>query len=438
MMRITASLTVAAIALLTIGVHAANWPAFRGQHARGIGDGAPPTAWDASTATNIRWHVPLPGLSHASPIVWDGRVYVVSAEAEGSTLDRATEGVVFATDTIEHKWTLHSLDVTTGDRLWSRTVHTGVPRQPRHVRGTYANATPATDGRVIVASFGNEGLFAFNMDGTTRWRREMAPPRADASLDPASSPVIAGGLAIVQNDWQEGGFAAAYDLMTGEEKWRVARNEGLTWSTPGLWSGPDGRLQVIFNSPRWIRAHDAATGEELWRLNNVVESPWDRVPTPVPSGNLLLVGGGGPQGPLMALRAGARGEITDTADTVAWRITRGSPYLPTPVVYEGLVYALADNGVLSVYRETDGSLVYRQRVATDAGTISASPVAAGGRLYFASQDGDVFVVRAGETFELLARNPMGEPLFATPALTGNTVILRTAAGIFAVADNTIS
>jgi outer membrane protein assembly factor BamB len=428
-----AGLTAAAVACLALPAQADNWPAFRGTHATGVSDATPPITWSAATGAGIRWHTPIPGLSHASPIVWGDRVYVLSAEAQGvSTLDRSEKSagsVIFATDTIAHAWKLYCLDAVSGAVRWARTVHTGTPRQARHVRGTYANATPATNGEVIVASLGNEGLFGFDMDGATLWRVEMTPPTPDASLDPASSPVIAGDVAIVQNDWRAGGFAAAYDLKTGRERWRVSRNEGLTWSTPGVWSSSAG-TQVVFNSARWIRAHDAATGREVWRLNNAVEQPWDRVPTPVPSGDRLLIGGGGPQGPLMALRAGAAGELPAEGAHFAWRVERGAPYLPTPLVYRGLVYAVADNGVLSVIREHDGSLVYRTRLAADSGTISASPVAAGGRVYFSGQDGDMFVVEAGETFRLLARNPMGQPLYASPALAGDTLIVRTSEGVY--------
>ena len=431
-----ACLTVAIVMGVALDTSAGQWPAFRGTHARGVSDASTPVTWDAPKGTGIRWHVAIPGLSHASPIVWGDRVYIVSAVG-GSALDRTeagANGVVFATDTVTHEWQLHCFDAATGATRWSRTVHTGTPRQPRHVRGTYANATPATNGRVIVASLGNEGLFAFDMDGNSLWRVEMPPPRPDASLDPASSPVIAGDAVIVQNDWQEGGFAAAYDLSTGRERWRIARNEGLTWATPGLWTN-GATTQVIFNSARWIRAHDVATGREVWRLNNAIESPWDRVPTPVPSGNLLLVGGGGAQGPLLAVRSGANGEIraeTGTTAPLAWRVERGAPYLPTPLVYQGLVYAVADNGVMTVYRETDGSLVHRTRIAADSGTISASPIAAGGRIYVSSQDGDIFVLAAGESFNLLARNPMGEALYATPAVAGDLLIVRTAAGVYGI------
>ncbi|HET9371767.1 MAG TPA: PQQ-binding-like beta-propeller repeat protein [Vicinamibacterales bacterium] len=412
------------------------WPSFRGEQARGIGEGAAlPLRWNAATGAGIAWRVPIRGLSHASPIVWDDRVYVLSALGQGSTLDRTAQGVVFATDTVRHEWTLTCIDLATGAVRWTRAIHTGTPRQARHVRGTYANATPVTDGRTIVVSIANEGLFGLDMDGARKWHVPMAPDAPDASLDPASSPVIVDDLAIVQNDWRAQGFAAAYELATGRERWRVERREGLAWATPGVWRPSGQPAQVVFNSPRWIRGHEAATGVERWRIDNAVASPWDRVPTPVPSGDLLVVGGGGTEGPLLAIRASARGELSTTPSaegTLAWRQDRSASYLPTPLVHEGLVYVVGDTGIVTVYRERDGSRAARVRLAADAGTISASPVAAGGRIYVASQDGDLFVHAAGESFTPLARNAMGEAMFATPAIAGGRLIVRTVDAVYAI------
>lgn len=420
----------------TVSGQGPQWPSFRGEGARGVAvDASPPVTWDATQPQGVAWRTTIPGLSHASPIVWNDRVYVISAVAEGSTIDRTAEGVVFATDTVAHEWTLSCLDLSTGAVQWTRTIHVGAPRQARHVRGTYANATPATNGEIIVVSLANEGLFGLEMDGQRRWHVPMAPERAGESLDPASSPIIVGDLAIVQNDWMREGFAAGYELATGRERWRVARDEGLAWATPGAWAPAGAPAQVVFNSARWIRGHDAATGQERWRIDNFIESPADRVPTPVPSGDLIIVGGGGTQGPLMAIRASARGELPaqPSADSsLAWRNDRSATYLPTPLVHGGLVYVVGDTGIVTIYRERDGSRLGRLRLAADAGTISASPVVADGRIYIASQDGDVFVHEANVDFAPLARNSMGESVFATPAIAGNRLIVRTTHGVVAI------
>ena len=432
------SVVIAFLILTASAKSAANWPSFRGERATGVVDGVDlPVAWDVVTGRNVRWRARIPGLSHASPVVWNNRVYVLSAAADGSTLDMKAEGVVFAKDTIDHEWRLYCLDGETGREVWMRVLHKGAPRQPRHVKGTYANATPATNGRVIAMVLGNEGLFVTDMDGRVKWRQAMIPARPDFSLDPASSPVIVDEAVIVQQDWQRDSFAAAYEIESGRERWRVARTEGMSWSTPGVWKLPDGKMQVVFNSTKWVRAHDPRDGRALWRLDNSAEGSWDRVATPIAAGDLLLVSGGGSARPLYAVRPSASGDVTQKSGeaahaAIAWIAERASPYLPTPLVYRGLVYVCGTSGVLTVYRADTGSMVYRSRVADDAGAFAASPIAAGGRIYLPSEEGDVFVIAAGDRFERLARNSMGAPVFASPAVAGSLLIVRTASEVVAL------
>ena len=417
----------------------ANWPMFRGPLASGVADDASlVSSWNAPSGTRVKWRAAIPGLSHASPIVWNDRVYVLSAVADGSTLDMKAEGVVFAKDTVQHDWKLHALDRDTGHERWARVVHRGTPRQPRHVRATYANATPATDGTHIALVLANEGLFVLDMEGKLLWRKEMAPSNPELSLDPASSPVIVDDAVIVQNDWQKDGFVAAYELKTGNERWRIARDEGLSWSTPGVFESAAGK-QVVLNSSRWVRALSPRDGRELWRLNNTAKGSWDRVVTPIASEGLLIIAGGGGDRPIFAVRPSALGDISlqpnqRASEAIAWTTEKGSPYMPTPLGYRGLIYVCASNGVLSVYRVKDGSLMYQNRLADGAGPFSASPIAAGGRVYFPGEDGDVYVVAAGEKFELLSRNSMGTPVFATPAIAGNTLILRTTDAVYALGE----
>ena len=262
------------IGLLAAGVSLdANWPAFRGDRGSGSAEASLAVAWNAGTGTGIRWRTRIAGLSHASPIIWDGRVYVVSALTPGAALDMKAEGVVFAKDTTEHEWRLHCLDAASGREIWMRVLHKATPRQPRHVKGTYANATPATDGKSIALVLGNEGLFVTDMNGRVRWRKEMAPAQPDWSLDAASSPVIVGDIVVVQNDWQRAGFVAAFGLSDGQERWRVPRSEGLSWSTPGVWSPAAGRTQIVSiplgGSAHSIRVTDAKFGAWTMRRGSL-------------------------------------------------------------------------------------------------------------------------------------------------------------------------
>jgi outer membrane protein assembly factor BamB len=423
-----------------VATSAANWPSFRGPSAAGVSASATvPAAWNVPRGERVKWRTALPGNSHASPIVWENRVYAISARAASGedrldTSQQSAQGVTFA-EPVRQVWTLYAVDLATGRMLWERRAHEGTPIHARHVRGTYANATPATNGRHIVATLGNEGLFCFDMNGTLRWRREMPPPKPDASLDPAASPIIFENLAIVQVDMAGQGYIAAYELESGREAWRVVRQEHMTWSTPVVVTH-DGRPELVANSSRWVRGYNPRTGAELWRLDNRAEGAWDRVATPFFADGLIVVAGGGGTRPIYAVRPGQQGDITPSGATrtngaIAWVTERGSPYLPTPVAYQGLLYVLADNGVLTVYDMKDGAQVYVHRVASGV-SFQSSPVAAAGRVYVASGDGDVYVIKAGRAFELLHQNPVGEPIFATPAIADGRLILRTISGLLAI------
>jgi outer membrane protein assembly factor BamB len=429
--------------LIVTNAHAEqNWPAFRGENATGIAPAAnPPASWDVSGSRNIRWTRPIPGLGHSSPIVWGDRVYVTTAvplERAADELrlgDVDSAGIDPARDVVRHSWRLYAIDRASGRVIWERAAHEGVPRIKRHVKASHASATPATNGEYVVALFGSEGLFCFDAAGTLRWKQDLGLMDVGLVDDPtyqwgpASSPIIVDNLAIVQNDRHKDSYLVAFDLASGKEAWRSPRAEWPAWSTPALLRhssaapGQPARTELVTNSPHFIRGHDPRTGKELWR----VEDPKGevKVVTPVASDGLVIVTGGYPSGgrPIYAIRPGGE---------VAWRTESGSPYTPTPIVYEGILYVLRDNGVVTTYDVKTGSRIYQQRLATGTGGFSASPVAAGGRLYFTSEDGDVYVVRAGRAFELLGRNTMGQVCMATPAISGNMLIVRTRSTLYGI------
>jgi len=410
-----------------------NWPAFRGADAAGTAAGAtPPSRWDVAASTNVAWKTTIPGLGHSSPIVWGDRIYVTTAVAASGrqavvTGDSSKSGIDPAADMVSHTWRLIAIDRTTGKVLWNRVAYEGEPRLKRHVKASHASATPATDGRSIVALLGTEGLFCFEMNGTLKWRADLGLMDVGLVDDPtyqwgpASSPVIYQDRVIVQNDRHKDSFLAAYDLASGKELWRTAHDEYPSWATPAIVRSGS-RTEIVTNSGKYIRGFDPKTGRELWRLSDNLTQV--KVPTPIASGDLVIVTGGYPPGgrPIYAIRTGGSGELGPQA--FAWRTDRGAPYTSTPLLYDGLLYAVTDNGILSAYDPASGQRVYQQRVG-NAGGFSASPVAAGGRIYLSSEEGDIFVVRAGRTFELLATNAMGEIVMATPALSGDMIIVRT-------------
>jgi outer membrane protein assembly factor BamB len=427
----TRTLCVVCTLFFSLPAHADNWPAFRGENARGVAvSGRPPVTWSIASSQNIAWRLPVPGMAHSSPIVWGDRVYVTTAvplEKAGSDLrpgDKRLGGIDSAADMVRHSWRLYAIERTTGRVAWERVALERVPRVKRHVKASHASATPVTNGKYIVALFGSEGLYCYDPLGKLLWTQDLGvldvglAGDASSQWGPASSPIIVGDLVIVQNDRHKDSFLAAYDLGTGKEVWRSTRNEWPAWSTPAMLG-----TELITNSPHFIRGQDPRTGRELWRI----EDPEGQVKvvTPVVSGDLAVVTGGYPLGgrPIYAVRPGGK---------VAWRHENGSPYTPTPVIYDGLLYVVRDNGVLSTYDAQTGQRIYEHRIAPGAGGFSASPVAADGKVYFTSEDGDVFVVRAGKTFDLLGRNSMGEVCMATPAISGDLLVVRTRSMLYAI------
>ena len=419
--------------LLTAAPAAAqNWPSFRGPDANGVAPPAstPPEAWDLSSSRNIAWKMAIPGLAHSSPIVWGDRIYLTTAVAASGKpgVKTGAAGIDSADDLVSHTWRLISVDRASGKVAWDREVHKGLPRMKRHIKSSHASATPSTNGQAIVALFGSEGLFCFDMHGTLKWRQDLGVMDVGLVDDPsyqwgpASSPTIFESLVIVQNDRHKDSYVAAFDLATGKEVWRAAHDEYPSWATPAIARGGT-RTEVVTNGGKYIRGLDAKTGRELWRLSD--EKTQVKVPTPIVAGNTVIVTGGYPSGgrPIYAIRLGGAGELPRSA--LAWQAERGSPYTSTPIMYDGILYVCTDNGILSAYDPSTGQRIYQQRVGSGGSGFSASPVAAAGRLYLASEDGDVFVVKAGRVFELLATNRMGEVLMATPAIAGNMLIVRT-------------
>ena len=438
MKRLAIASLVPALVLMAAVAHGQEWPSFRGPSGSGVATTArPPLRWNVATSANVAWRTPIAGMGHSSPIVWGDRIYLttaVSAAAASQQLvlgdvDRA--GTDPAKDVVPHEWRVLALDRASGKIVWSRTVHKGVPRVRRHVKASHASATPATNGRVLVALLGSEGLFAFDLNGKELWRKDLGILSVGLADDPtyewgpASSPVIHGNVVVVQNDRYRDSFVIAFDASSGKELWRSGRDELPAWTTPLVHSG-GAAPTVVTNSPRFIRGHDLTTGRERWRVQD--PNGEVKVSTPIAAGDLAIVTGGYPSAgrPIYAIRVGD--------GSLAWRQERGSPYTSTPLAHDGLLYIVTDNGILSAYQIADGTRVYQQRLPSKAGGFSASPVLAGGRIYLASEDGEVFVVRAGPKFELLATNDMNEVCMATPAFAGDLMLIRTKTHLYALRE----
>jgi len=421
-----------------------SWPSFRGPEAGGVADGQNlPDQWDGVRGEHVQWRTRIPGLAHSSPIVWGNRLYLTTAisSEKDATFKHGLFGEGDAsTDRSMHRWNVLAVDTRSGKIIWETTAYQGAPKEKRHVKNTYASSTPATDGKHIIAFFGSQGLYCFNTSGKLIWKKDLGFLDLGAYDAPqyewgtASSPIIYRDKVIVQCDTQKEDFLLALNIDNGNTVWRVDREELPSWGTPTIYPGAK-RTELITNASNYIRGYDPETGKELWRLGG---SSQITAPTPVFSKDLIVVASGRrPEAPIFVIRAGASGDLTlgkgvTSSDQIVWSRQQRGPYMPTPLIYGDYLYVLANQGILDCYELRTGKEIYRQRLAHQGGGFSASPVAADGRIYLASEDGDLFVVRAGKDFELLATNPMGERMMATPALAGGKMFIRAEHTLFAI------
>jgi outer membrane protein assembly factor BamB len=437
------AITLGLSVCLGITARAQNWPTFRGPNGSGIADARPlPVSWDGEKAVNILWKTAVPGLGHSSPAIWGERIFITTAisSARQSQYNAKDDDIEPANDASVHEWRVLSLDKQSGKILWSRTAHKGVPKVKRHVKASQANASPVTNGRIVVAAFGSEGLYAYDMDGNLLWKQDLGildpgyAGQPELSWGFARSPILHNGLVILQCDRQQDSFIVGFNAADGTRAWITKRDEIPSWSTPVIYQGKR-RTELVTSGSKYYRGYDPMTGKELWRLRDNSEV---KVPSPVIAGDLFYLSGGNPRGcEFYVVRPNANGDITppaaaESTQQVAWRKPRGSPYTPTPIVYDNYLYVCNDNGVLTTYNALTGAQVYQQRIGATNSTFSASPIASAGRVYFSSEDGEVFVIKAGPKYELLSLNRMGEPLMATPAASDGIIVMRGQRHLFAV------
>jgi len=436
--------TLAIVLLVGATTLAQNWPSFRGSHASGAADGQRlPLEWDAETGLNIRWKTHIPGLAHSSPVVWGDRIFVTTAISgkgeEGFKPGLYGDGDA-STDVSIHQWKVYALNKRTGEVLWGRVAYEGTPKEKRHIKSTYANATPSTNGKYVVALFGSQGLYAYDSEGVLVWKKDLGRMDVGAYDAPeyewgtASSPIIYDDKVIVQVDTQQEDYLLAVDIESGETIWKKEREELPSWGTPTIFPGTK-RVELITNASNFIRANDPDTGDELWRLGG---SSQITAPTPIFSGDLIVVTSGRrPERPIYVIRAGANGDITlpeaeSSSEHIVWSLRGRGSYMPSPLVYRGNLYVLLNQGILDCYELETGKELYRGRIPHQGSGFSASPVAADGVIYLPSEDGDIFAVKAGPEFELLAQNSVGELLMATPALSDGMMFIRAHHHVFAV------
>lgn len=442
-------LSLAILIALALATPAQNWASFRGNNGSGVADGSnPPAHWDAEKSLNISWKTPIPGLGHSSPIVWGDRVFVttaISGNPQSKFQHGDVQSIESVNDTSQHQWRVFCLDKQSGRLIWEKSVSAGIPKVKRHLKSSHANSTPATDGKYVVVFLGSEGLYCFDFAGKLLWNQNLGlldggwTPAPGAQWGFGSSPIIYKNLAIVQCDTQSQSFLAAYNLADGKRVWMTPRGEDTSWSSPVIYEGKS-RIELITSGTKYYRGYDPLTGKEFWRFADGADV---KIPTPVVGHDLLYFGGGTSHSQhfFYAVRPGADGDIIlnkgeSSNKQVAW-MNLAKPHVVTPIVYGEYLYVCTDNGVLSQFDAKTGEPSYRARLG-EGGSFSASPVAADGKLYFASEDGEVFVIKAGNKFELISRNPLGEVLMATPAISKDMLIVRGEHHLFGIKESASS
>jgi len=415
-----------------------NWPQFRGPGAGVVEDKILPATW--STTENVAWKVEIPGRAWSSPIVWGDKIFVTSAVSTGDG-EAPKKGLYLGGNRDKpsdktHRWMVYCLDFHSGRMLWEKTAHTAVPQQPVHIKNTYASETPVTDGKRIYVYFGNVGLFCYDLDGKELWSKQFGSFKTVYNWGTAASPVLHEDRLYIVCDNEQQSFVAAFDKTTGEQIWRVGRDEKGNWATPYTWQNQQ-RTELVIPGKNKTRSY-GLDGKPLWELGGMSSIV---IPTPFSGHGLLYIASGyvgDKKRPIFAVRPGASGDITlpagqSSSEFIAWSLPQAGPYNPSPILYGDYLYVLYDRGLFGCYNAHTGEEVYpAQRIAAGANAFTVSPWANDGRIFCLSEDGDTFVIQAGPEFKLLGTNKLDEMCMATPATLRGSLIIRTISKLYRI------
>ena len=431
----TALFLAVAILAVNVGASGANWPQWRGPSGQGIStEKNLPSEW--TPTKNIKWKAPIAGRGHSSPIVWGNKVFLTTA-VEGPVVPGA-KAVTHMDDGKEylhpdsvgadrkHFFKVICLDRETGKVLWEQTAFAGTPYDNRHRKASFASSTPVTDGKLVYAFFGTEGLFAYDFNGKLAWKTEVGK-LGTFGMGVGTSPIIFGDLLIIQGDEESGAssFMVAINKRTGKEAWRTARKIQASWATPLLVNNGK-RAEIITAGNEAVIAYDPTTGKELWRHKGVESNA---IPSPVANSEMVFISAGFPAKVAMAIKLGGAGDL---ADAVAWRYEKGTAYVPSPILVENYLYLTTDRGILTCLDARTGEIKYEGGRVPIPATFTASPIAFDGKILLTSEDGDTFVVKAGAKHEIIATNSIGEPVYASPAVADGKIFIRGEKNLYAI------
>jgi outer membrane protein assembly factor BamB len=421
-----------------------NWPRLRGARADGVSADDPrlPESW--SQSDNVAWKVDVPGLGWGSPIVWGDRVFVTSVVADKETtrpkkglyqgfgVRKPKEGI--------HHWMVYCYSLQSGQKLWEQESHAGQPVVPRHPKSSYAAETPTTDGERLYVVFGDLGVYCYDLDGTPVWNRPIEPRKTFLDYGAAASPVVYKGQVIVVYDNVTDSWISSYDAKTGDELWKVEREETHSWATPFVWQN-DVRTELIVPGRIRNRSYDL-NGKLLWefdgRMSNLV------IPSPFAAHGMCYITSGyvgDAHRPVYAVKPGASGDITNkkepgASEFIGWYLETGGPYNTTPLVYGDRYFTLYDQGFFTCHNAKTGEKIYGKNRFTPSGSFTASPWAYNGKVFCLSEDGMTYVLDASDDFRILATNDLDELALATPSVAQGRLLIRTASSVYCLTNKT--
>jgi outer membrane protein assembly factor BamB len=431
-------LAVAFVSASTFLIHAQSrtpsWPHWRGPAHTGTTTGNVPLTW--SDSSNVQWKVEIPGRAFSTPVAWGDRLFVTNAIPTGKKAEAPPDGGGRAGGGAgvgeEHRLEVMAIDRATGKTVWQRTATTAIPHEGYHrLYGSFASNAPATDGQRVYAFFGSRGLYVYDLNGKPLWHKDFGLKMAmRLAFGEGSGVVVHNNRVYLQFDHQEEGFVVALDAATGKELWRAPRKENSSWSTP-LVVEHAGKHQLVVTADTKVKSYDVDTGKVMWEVAGLGMNP---IPQPVQFRDTVLVMSGYRNPRLMAVRLGRTGDLTGT-DAVVWETTRGTSYTASPSLHDGRLYVVADNGMLNVFNAATGEPAYVQQRLPKAYNFKASPLVVNDRLYLATEEGDVVVVKTGDTYEVLATNTLTDQSFiASPIAIGSNLYLRSRTHLFSIAQ----
>lgn len=412
-----------------------SWPHWRGAEHTGVATGNVPLTW--SDTSNVTWKLEIPGRGHSTPVAWGDRLFLTTAIPTGKKAETAsTDGRGRAGGGSgageEHRFEVMAIDRATGKVAWQRTATTAIPHEGYHRQyGSFASNLPATDGQRLFAFFGSRGLFVYDLNGKLLWEKDFGlKMQMRLQFGEGSGVVVDNGRVYVQFDHQGEGFVAALNAADGKELWRAPRKENSSWSTP-LVVEHQGAKQLVVTADTKVKSYDINTGKVIWEVAGLGTNP---IPQPVQFRDMVLVMSGYRNPRLMAVRLGRTGDLTGT-DAIVWETTRGTSYTASPSLHAGRLYVIADNGMLTVFDAATGTPHYLQQRLPKPYNFKASPLVVNDRVYLATEEGDVVVVKAGDTYEVLATNTLTDQSFiASPIAVDNALYLRSRTHLFKIAQ----